>query len=131
MAVTAKANSGLRIGTWGRRETIIKERRKLVRGFFSVDLKGKKMSLRYLLSDILNRIAWVQSSYPELISPSTDVLEGYGLSRSFRRDSNSEVINRGVSAATIDRNNRWKAVDKAGASSAKLRMRSHYTDVLV
>ena len=59
MAVTARANSGLRIGTWGRRETIIKKRRQLVRGFFSVDLKGEKMSLRYLVSDILNKIAGV------------------------------------------------------------------------
>lgn len=59
------------------------------------------------------------------------MLEDYGLSRSFRRGSNSEAINRGVSAVTIDRKNRWKAVDKAGASNAKLRMRSHYTDVLV
>ena len=71
-----------------------------------MDIKGKKMTLRDLEPDILDRITGVYSSYPELISSTIDVLEDYGLSCSFRRGSNSGDINREVSAAAIDRNNR-------------------------
>ena len=49
----------------------------------------------------------------------------------FRRGSNSEALNRGVDEATIDRNNRWRKIEKAGARKANLRMRDHYAEVLV
>ena len=66
-----------------------------------------------------------------MIHPSLVVHEEYDLSRSFRRGSNSEVQNRGVEDGDIDRNNRWRKVDRAGARKVKLRMRDNYTDVLV
>ena len=49
----------------------------------------------------------------------------------FRRGSNSEALNRGVDEATIDRNNRWRKIEKAGARKANLSMRDHYAEVLV
>ena len=66
-----------------------------------------------------------------MIRPGLVVHEEYSLSRSFRRGSNSEVQNRGVEDRDIDRNNCWRKVDRAGARKVKLRMRDHYTDVLV
>lgn len=84
------------------------------------------MKLKDLESCILDRIAKVQTNYPELISSSVNVHEEYGLPRSFRRGSNSEALNRGVSEAVIDRNNCWRKKERV-----KLRMRDHYTDVLV
>ena len=60
-----------------------------------------------------------------------DVHEEYGLSRSFRRGSTSEAINRGVTDSEIDRNNRWRKEERAGARKAKLKMRDHYSEVLV
>ena len=114
-----------------RRALILKEKRNLFRGFFFVDSKGKKASIKLLESDILDRIACVQSKYPELIGSAIDVHEEYGLSRSFRRGSNSEALNRGVSEATVERNNRWRKVERAGARKAKLKMRDHYTEVLL
>ena len=73
----------------------------------------------------------MQSCYPRLIMASIDVQEEYGLSRSFRRGSNSEALNRGVNEAAIDRNNWRRKVDRAGARKAKLQMRDHYAEVLV
>lgn len=47
------------------------------------------------------------------------------------RGSNSEAQNRGVEDGDIDRNNRWRKVDRAGARKYQLRMRDHYIDALV
>ena len=96
-----------------------------------MDESGRQATLKDFDGEILERIARVQSSFPELILSSINVHEEYGLSRSFRRGSNSEALNRGVSEATIDRNNRWRKVGRAGARKAKLQMRDHYTEVLV
>ena len=49
------------------------------------------MRAKDLEVDILDRIARIQQRYPELIRPGLEVHEEYGLSRSFRRGSNSEV----------------------------------------
>ena len=80
---------------------------------------------------ILERIIEVQRLHPELIRSEVDVCESYGISRSFRRGSNSEAQNRGVSDSDIDKNNRWRKVDRAGSEKARLLMRDHYTDVMV
>ena len=73
----------------------------------------------------------MQSCYPRLIMALIDVQEEYGLSRSSRRRSNSEALNRGVNEAAIDRNNWWRKVDRAGARKAKLQMSDQYAGVLV
>ena len=87
------------------------------------------MRSKNLEVDILDQIARIQQEHPYLIRPGLDVYEENGLSRSFRRDSNSEAQNRGVEDGDIDRNNRWRKVDRAGARKVKLRMRDHYIDV--
>ena len=81
--------------------------------------------------EILDRIERIQTRYPNLIRASINVHEEYGVSRSFRRGSNSEAQNRGVSEAEIERHNRWRNVDRVGSRKVKLRMREHYTDILV
>ena len=60
------------------------------------------MRYRYLEVDILDRIARVQQGIPDIIRPKLEVHEEDGLSRSFRRDSNSEAQNRGVKDRDID-----------------------------
>ena len=67
----------------------------------------------------------------KLIRDSVDVHEDNCLSRSLRRGSNSEVLNRGVDKATIDRNNRWRKIERTRTKEAKLPMRDHYAEVLV
>ena len=131
IAVSAETDSGLKIGKWVKIGLELKERRGLVRGYYFTDRKGRKLEAGELEPDVLDRIERVQTRYPELIRTSIDVHEEYGVSRSFRRGSNSEAQNRGVSEADIERNNRWRKVDRAGARKVKLRMRDHYTDILV
>ena len=131
VAVTAKSNSGLAIGKWLERGITFRERRGVIRGYFFTNNKGGRMKSKDLEVDILDRIAVIQRRYPDLIRPGVEVHEEYGLSRSFRRGSNSEAQNRGVSEGGIDHNNRWRKVEKAGARKPKLTMREYYTDVLV
>lgn len=131
VAVSSKTDSGLRIGPWVQRGLDIKDKRGRMNGFFFANKQNRQMKLKYLESCILDRIARVQTNYSELISSSINVHDEYGLLRSFRRGSNSEALNRGVSEAVIDRNNRWRKEERAGARKAKFRMRDHYTDVFV
>lgn len=93
------------------------------------EYQGEESLLKKLEAGILHRIASVQSKNPELISASIYMREDYGLFRSFRRCSNSEALNRGVSEARSDRNNRRRSVDKSGVRKAKLQMRNYYIDV--
>ena len=131
VAVSALTDSGLRIGPWVRRALLLKENQGRVKGFFFSCKKGKQMKLKNLEGGILDRLAKVQRLFPALISSVVDVHEEYGLSRSFRRGSTSEAINRGVTDSEIDRNNRWRKEERAGARKAKLKMRDHYSEVLV
>ena len=85
LAVTTKTDSGLRIDFWLKRSLLFKEERGVTRGFLFVDENDKRMKLRNLEPFVLDRIARVQSSFPELIRDSVNVYEEYGLSRSFRR----------------------------------------------
>ncbi len=71
----------------------------------------------------------VQISRPELIPPTDDVSEEYGIYRSFRRGSPSEATNKGLPPEVIDANNRWRKFHQAGASRPTLAMREHYSDI--
>ena len=81
--------------------------------------------------NILDRLVIVQQLHLDLIRLRLKVREEYGLSSFFRRSSNSEAQNRGIKDRNIYRNNRLRKVERAGARKPKLKMRDHYTDVLV
>ena len=93
--------------------------------------QGRRASLKDFEGEILEQVTRVQSSFPDLILTLVNVQEEYGLTRSFRRGSNSEALNRGVSEVAIDRNNRWRKVERAGVRKAKLLTSDYYTEVLV
>ena len=131
VAVSTVTDSGLKIGPWVRRALLLKENQGRVKGFFFSCKRGNQTKLKNLEGGILDRLAKVQRLFPALISSVVDVHEEYGLSRSFRRGSTSEAINRGVTDSEIDRNNRWRKEERAGARKAKLKMRDHYSEVLV
>ena len=100
-------------------------------GYFFATSKGRMMRSKDLEVDILDRIAMIQQEYPDLIRPGVEVHEEYGLSRFFRWGSNSEAQNYGVDDRGIDRNNRWRKVERTRARKPKIRMKDHYIDVLV
>jgi hypothetical protein len=79
--------------------------------------------------DILCELEIIQRESPHIIVASVDVFEDYGVSRSFRRGSDTHAINQGVKMDDIERNNRWRTVEQAQGKAAKLRMIHHYADV--
>ena len=95
-----------------------------------MDIKDKRLSLKDIKVDILDRITTIQSKHPELIRVRVDVYAEYGLYRSFQRGSNSEALNRGLKENIFDRNNRWRKEERAGARKEKIKTRDQYTDVI-
>jgi hypothetical protein len=61
---------------------------------------------------IPEKLLEVQLGQPELISRDIEVVEEYGLLRSFRRGAETRAMNAGVSDADIHLNCRWRAVEK-------------------
>ena len=93
--------------------------------------RGKANETERLGRGILDRIAKVQRVFSVLISAAVNVHEEYGLSCSFRRGFTSEAINRGVTDSVVDRNNRLRKEERDSARKEKLKMRDHYSEVLV
>ena len=72
--------------------------------------------------DILLELVAIQKTCGDIINETVDVYESYGVSRSFRRGSNTHAINQGLKEANIDHNNRWSMVERAKGRSPKMRM---------
>jgi hypothetical protein len=91
--------------------------------------RGLKIKAGDMEPVFFDRLEQVQASRPDLIPTSDDVVEDYGIYRSFRRGSTSEATNQGLPPEVIDANNRWRKFHRAGASRPTLQMRDHYADV--
>ncbi len=76
-----------------------------------------------------DRLESIQSLRPDLIPPTDNVSEEYGIYRSFRRGSTSAATNNGLPPEVIEANNRWRKFHQAGASRPSLSMREHYADI--
>jgi len=73
----------------------------------------------------------VQARHPEHIPADLEVKEAYGISRSCRLGANSEAQNTPngyCEEKDINRNNRWRAVDRAKMKKASMDMSQLYTD---
>jgi hypothetical protein len=76
-----------------------------------------------------DRLLRLQREQPGLITPELDVVEDYGVSRSFRRGATSDVTNQGAHPNVIELNGRWRKTHQSGASRPSVTIREHYTDV--
>jgi hypothetical protein len=125
----AETKSGLKLKLWVQR--LIEVR--LVEGrtngpAFGFEGKHSLGSGKYE-QEILERLQSIQSTRPDLISADTQVLEDYGLSRSFRRGATSEARARGVTGEDIDLANRWRNFEGAKGRRPRLAMKDHYSDI--
>jgi hypothetical protein len=79
--------------------------------------------------EVLNE---VQARNTSLIPTSVDVVEDYGVGRSFRRGSDSEAVAQGVNSSDIDAMNRWRTIEKARERRPVFSsMREHYADLQI
>jgi hypothetical protein len=128
-AVTA---SGLEPRLWVGRMLEWYEKKGITNGpvFRNLDT-GMSVKASVYEFDILMELVAIQKFWGDIISETVDVYESNGVSRSFRRGSNTHATNQGVSEAIINHNNRWSMVERAKGRTPSLGMQQHYSDVLL
>jgi hypothetical protein len=78
---------------------------------------------------IFEGLSRVQTDRPDLIDPGIDVMEDYGLARSFRRGATTQAQNQKVSESDINWISRWGKETESGKSPYfQGNMRVHYSD---
>jgi hypothetical protein len=125
----AVTKSGLNVKLWVKRLLEVRASEKLTRGPAFADKYGTIADSTMYEREILERFQFIQAKRPELISADTQVLEEYGISRSFRRGATSEARARGTNGDDIDLTNRWRNFEGARGRRPRLSMRDHYSDI--
>ena len=93
------------------------------------DQKGLRMKSSMMQRVILDLLIKIQISDPLIIPASVDVLEEYGISRSFRRGATTHARNCGVKLSDIKAANRWRDKENAQGRSINQPMADHYSEV--
>jgi len=124
----ATTSSGLKIRMWIKRflESCTREGRTRGPAFVA---PGGEYPYQWFEREILERLHSIQQSYPDLIAEDVQVLEEYGLSRSFRRGATSEARPRGIDRDDVDLTNRWRTFEGAKGKRPRMAMRDHYSDI--
>jgi hypothetical protein len=65
--------------------------------------------------------------FPSHVTSHADIMTKYNLFRSFRRDSDSRAIAKGINLSDIRVVNRWHKVEKAKGQRPTFDMSQHYT----
>jgi hypothetical protein len=130
MPIVVKTQTGLEPGLWIQRMVEWYDRKGIVRGWvfrnFKTDEAARARDYEW---DILHELENIQLDTHGIIGENINVMDEYGVSRSFRRGSDTHALNQGVAISDIERNNRWRSVENAGSKQVVLRMVHHYEDV--
>jgi hypothetical protein len=98
------------------------------------DEQGRKESPSYVYESYMHSLLKrIQEKRPDLIPAIIDVEDAYGISRSGRRGGTTNAQNAPNSECgkeDIERNNRWRKLDRAGTRQAGMSMIQLYTDTL-
>jgi hypothetical protein len=129
LCIADVTSHGLEPRKWIGRLVSMYQAKGIRNGPFFRNRRGDKLKATHFEPRFHDRLEQVKLTKPQLMSSVEDVVDEYGVSRSFRRGATSEVVNQGLSPEAIDANNRWRRVHQAGASQPSLSMREHYTDV--
>lgn len=103
------------------------------KGYVFRDGTDNRVSAGYYAATILGVIEEIQQSGLEeekdIVDPEAKVFEEYGMTRSFRRGSDSRALAAGVDGDTIDLVNRWRKSEQSKGRKAHLKMNAHYADI--
>jgi len=89
---------------------------------------GAQLRMSDFEESVFNRLLEIQEERPDLIPQEFDVLEEYGLARSFRRGSTTEAKNQGVPEPEVDSIMRWKEGKDCTEAYFTGGMQAHYAD---
>lgn len=131
LPVVPETNSGLKVQVWVERMLAWYSPGSL--GYVFKDKTGDKITCGHYAIEILGLIKDIQQSSllneVGIVDPECDVFEEYGMSRSFRRGSNSRATAAGVDEITINLVNRWRQSERAQGKVVSQKMNAHYTDI--
>ena len=129
MNVVCKTKSGIRGDLWV--ERAIETEGDATSKFLFSDASGKREKGSVYEEYMFKLLEKVQARHPEHIPADLDIKAAYGLPRSCRRGANSEAqnaSNQDCEEKDINRNNRWRAVERAKTKKASMNMLQLYTD---
>ena len=129
MVSVLKTKSGLMPGKWIGRMLKWYKDKGVTNGPVFRKKNGKRGKAKDYELEIFERLERVQKEQPNVLDPSVDITEEFGMSRSFRRGSDSRAIDQEVGTTTINLNNRWRKVESAKGKAATFQMFEHYADI--
>ena len=127
--MAAETSSGLKPKLWVSRLIEVREQMGRVQGPAFCDACGEIARALVYEEAIITRLLAVQEKSPEVIAREVNLMEEFGISRSFRRGSTSTARSRGVEDKHVDLINRWRKFEQARGRWPTLAMRDHYSDL--
>jgi hypothetical protein len=129
--LAASANSGLPVKRWVHRLIEIRRRAGRTAGPAFCDRNGQVIETLAYQTAFADRLLHIQCRMPDIIPPDVDVLENFGISRSFRRGSTSTARTRGIDDKYVELINRWRKFESARGRRPALPMKEHYSDIAI
>lgn len=129
MVTVVRTKSGMEPAKWIGRALKWYKDRGITSGPVFRKKSGKRAKAKDFEAEIFERLLDIQRRKPLLIEASVDVVEEFGLSRSFRRGSDSRAIAEQYSPIVINLNNRWRKFEQGQGKRPKLQMLESYADI--
>jgi hypothetical protein len=127
--IVTETSSGLKPKLWVSRLIEVREQEGRVQGPAFCDAHGEIARALVYEEAIITRLVAVQERSPETIAKEVNLMEEFGISRSFHRGSTSTARAWGVEDKQIDLINRWRKFEQARGRRPALAMRDHYSDL--
>ncbi len=129
--LVSTTQSGLQVKLWIERLIEVRRKEGRIQGPAFCDRSGLPIKSFVYQEALAERLHLIQGRSPGVIPPDVDILEDFGVSRSFRRGSTSTARTRGVDDKLVDLNNRWRKFENARGKHPSLPMREHYSDIAI
>jgi len=122
-----ESTSGLRIRNWVERLIAICVEEGRTSGYAFNDSEGHPPSPTEYNALVRQYIQIIQDEDDSLFDAKTD-LARYGISRTFRKTSETRALRAGVPKGQVETVNRWRKIERAGAKKPNFNMADHYAD---
>jgi hypothetical protein len=127
--LAAITNSGLQVKLWVERLLEMRRREGRPHGPALCDRHGNIIKPYVYQEALAEKLICIQAAPSSPIPADMEVMEEFGLSRSFRRGSTSTARTRGVNNKLVDLINRWRKFENARGRRPTLVMHKHYLDI--
>jgi hypothetical protein len=129
--LASSTQSGLQVKLWVERLIEVRRQAGRVSGPAFCDKSGQPIQSTVYQEAFAERLHFIQGQKPGIIPLDVDVLESFGVSRSFRRGSTSTARTRGLDDKYVELINRWRKFENARGKRPTLPMKEHYSDIAI